>query len=134
MSELILELNDTNLRLWSGADLALESPGYARLQGRNFEFGEAARDEARLHPRDINHRFWWQLNTDPLRPEFGQARHSADLVHAHLLQIHEASGSPQAMVLAAPGSLQQDQLSLLLGIIQASCFVQLPNFSSPVNN
>jgi hypothetical protein len=122
MAELILELNDTNLRLWSGTELALESPGFARLKGRDFEFGETARDEARLHPRDINHRFWWQLNTDPLRPEFGQARHSADLVHAHLLQIHQASGSPQAMVLAAPGSLQQDQLSLLLGIIQACPF------------
>ncbi|TNF89402.1 MAG: hypothetical protein EP301_03065, partial [Gammaproteobacteria bacterium] len=110
MSEPILDINDTNLSLWRGVELGLLSPGYALLEGKSYRFGEAARNEARLHPRQINHRYWSQLDMEPLTPAFGPSRHSADLVHAHLLAIHEEAGRPDAVIIAAPGSLQHDQL------------------------
>ncbi len=118
----VLDINDASLGLWRNTELALASPGYALLDGSGYRFGEAARDEARLHPRQINHRYWSQLDTEPLTPAFGSGRHTADLVHSHLLAIHEAGGRPDSLVLAAPGSLQHDQLALLLGIVEQCPF------------
>ena len=112
----LLDLNDTNLQLWHG-DTVLQSPGYALLDGRQYTFGSSARSAARLRPRDINTRYWWQLNTEKLQPAMGAARHTADLVHSHLLDIHAQGGAPDELILAVPGSMARDQLALLLGII-----------------
>ena len=112
----LLDLNDSNLQLWRAGE-AVQSPGYALLDGKQYTFGSAARSAARLRPRDINTRYWWQLNTEGLQPALGPARHTADLVHAHLLDIHKQAGQPEEMILAASGSMQRDQLALLLGIV-----------------
>ena len=122
MSEPILDINDASLSLWHGAESGFSSPGYALLEGKSYRFGESARAQARLHPRQINHRYWSQLDTEPLNPAFGPSRHSADLVHSHLLAIHEEAGRPDSVIIAAPGSLQHDQLALLLGIIEQCPF------------
>lgn len=112
----LLDLNDTNLQLWH-EDAVLQSPGYALLDDRQYTFGSTARSAARLRPRDINTRYWWQLNTERLQPALGHARHTADLVHAHLLDIHAQGGKPDELILAVPSSMARDQLALLLGII-----------------
>jgi hypothetical protein len=117
----LLDINDSNLQLW-GDDEPLRSPGYALLNGQRYIFGNPARAAARLRPREINTRFWWQLNTEPLQPALGPARHSADMVHAHLLDIHEQAGKPDELLLAVSGTMQRDQLALLLGIIQQCPF------------
>lgn len=122
MAESILDINDASLALWRDNDLVLSSPGYALLAGSDYRFGEAARAEARRHPRDINSRYWSQLDTEPLTPAFGPSRHTADLVHSHLLAIHQDGGRPDAIIVAAPGSLQYNQLALLLGIVEQCPF------------
>ncbi len=121
MAIALLDINDSNLQLWRG-EQSLRSPGYALLDGTQYLFGNAARSAARLRPRDINTRFWWQLNTEPLQPALGPARHSADLVHAHLLDIHRQAEDCTELVLAVPDSMQREQLALLLGIVQESPF------------
>lgn len=121
MSFAYLDLNDSNLRLWLG-DRVLESPGYALFDGEDYQFGSEARARARLRPRDVSTRYWWQLDTTPLQPALGPARHSADLVHAHLQHLHREAGGPDEWLLAAPGSMQKNQLALLLGIIQQCPF------------
>jgi hypothetical protein len=121
MEPALLDICDSNLQLWSGEQY-LSSPGYALLSGRDYHFGREARANARLQPRNINTRYWWQLSTEPLQPALGPARHTADLVHAHLKQLHKEAGRPAELVLAAPGSMQRDQLSLLLGIVQQCPF------------
>ena len=118
----VLDINDASLGLWQDDSLALSSPGYALLEGKDYHFGLAAREKARLLPRQINHRYWAQLDTEPMVPAFGPSRHSADLVHAHLLSIHEGGGRPDNVIIAAPGSLQLNQLSLLLGIAEQCPF------------
>ena len=117
MSIVVLDINDSSLGLWRDEECILSSPGYALLEGQDYNFGEEAKAQARLRPRQINHRFWSQLDTEPLNPRFGPGRHSADLVHAHLLALYEAGGRPEELVIAAPANLQHEQLSLLLGII-----------------
>ena len=121
MTPALLDINDCNLQLWH-AGKHLQSPGYALLEGRDYRFGTDARGVARLRPRDINTRFWWQLSMEPLQPTLGPARHTADLVHAHLLDLHRAAGEPAELLLSASGSMQRDQLALLLGIAQQGPF------------
>ncbi len=121
MAFALLDINDCELRLWTPQG-SVTSPGYALLEGRDYRFGETARGAARLHPHDINNRFWWQLDTAPLRPALGPARHSADLVHGHLLELHRQAGQPAQIVVACPGSLRREQLSLLLGIARQCPF------------
>ena len=121
MSLALLDINDSNLQLWHG-DTHLQSPGYAMLEGGGYQFGQAAREAARLRPREVNTRYWWQLSTEALQPAMGPARHTADLVHAHLQALHREGGQPGEVLLAVSGSMQRDQLSLLLGIVQQCPF------------
>ena len=121
MSIGLLDLNDSNLQLWHG-DALVQSPGYAMLQGTDYLFGAPARAAARLQPRDINTRFWWQLSTDTLQPALGPARHTGDLVHAHLKQLHAQANKPDELLMAVSGSMQHEQLALLLGIVQQCPF------------
>lgn len=117
----LLDLNDSNLQLWHG-DTHVQSPGYALLRGDGYQFGANARAAARLRPRDINTRYWWRLSTEALQPALGPARHTGDLVHAHLVNLHQEAGKPDEVLLAVPGSMQRDQLALLLGIVQQCPF------------
>lgn len=121
MTAPLLDINDCGLQLW-GSGPVQQSPGYALLEGKDYRFGNSARGSARLRPRDINNRFWWQLSVEPLQPALGPARHTADLVHAHLKQIHSDAGEPAELLLACSGSMQREQLSLLLGIVQQCPF------------
>ncbi|HEY7775687.1 MAG TPA: hypothetical protein VIC02_04010 [Kineobactrum sp.] len=116
-----LDINDSNLQLWHQGE-RLQSPGYALLENGSYRFGATARAAARLRPRDVATRYWWQLGTDPLQPALGPARHNADLVHAHLKALHSESGQPGEVLLAVPGSMHQEQLALLLGIIEQCPF------------
>ncbi len=117
MTPLLLDINDCQLQLWRDGERVLRSPGYALLQGDTYRFGADARDQARRHPRAVSTRFWWQLSTEALQPPLGPARHSADLVHAHLLDIHREGGAPEELLFTVPGTLSQQQLALLLGIV-----------------
>jgi hypothetical protein len=121
MAVALLDLLDSELRLHH-AGRELRSPGYALLDGDSYRFGDDARRSARRQPRYVNTRYWWQLGTQALQPALGPARHSADLVHAHLQALHREAGEPGEMVLAVPDSFSRDQLALLLGITQACPF------------
>jgi hypothetical protein len=117
----LLDINDSNLQLWHQG-VCVQSPGYALLQGQQYQFGVPARAAARLQPRDINTRYWWQLSTEVLQPALGPARHTGDLVHAHLRQLHEEAKRPDEVLLAVSGSMAHPQLALLLGIVQQCPF------------
>ena len=111
----LLDCNDASLRLWNEGD-ALWSPGVVWLSGDRYLFGEPAWEQARRAPREINNRFWHRLSTQPLSPALGPARHTADLVHAHLEALF--NGISGDITLAIPGAMEPGQLSLLLGILQ----------------
>ena len=121
MAAALFDILDSDLCLHH-AGRQVCSPGYALLEGNRYRFGETARGSARRQPRYINTRFWWQLGTQPLQPALGPARHTADLVHGHLLDLHGAAGEPDEVVFAVPDSLARDQLALLLGIAQTCPF------------
>ena len=111
----LLDCNDASLRLWNDGD-ALWSPGVVWLSGDRYQFGEPAWEQARRAPREINNRYWHRLSTQLLSPALGPARHTADLVHAHLEAL--LNGISGYITLAIPGAMEPGQLSLLLGILQ----------------
>ena len=110
----LLDCNDASLRLWrDGQDTFLM--GIAWFSEGRYQFGQTAWQQARRAPREVNNRYWHRLSTQPLSPALGPARHTADLVHAHLeTLLGDASGE---LVLVIPGAMEPAQLSLLLGII-----------------
>ena len=111
----LLDCNDASLRLWlNGQDTFLM--GIAWFTEGHYQFGHAAWQQARRSPREINNRYWHRLSTQPLSPALGPARHTADLVHAHLeTLLRDVSGE---LALVIPGAMEPAQLSLLLGIIE----------------
>ena len=111
----LLDCNDASLRLWNEGD-ALWSPGVVWLSGERYLFGEPAWVQARRAPREISNRYRHRLSTQPLSPALGPARHTADLVHAHLEAL--LNGISGDITLAIPGAMESGQLSLLLGILQ----------------
>ncbi len=120
MTICVIELNDNEIRVGSGDDIILRSPGYAFIDGDRIELGIAAASQARLHPRAVHNRYWKNLNQDPLQYPSSCARHNADLAFAQLLGIHEQAGQHEEIILAVPATYTNDQLALLLGLIDAS--------------
>ena len=111
----LLDCNDASLRLWrDGQDTW--SPGFVRFSDGRYQFGELAWQQARRAPREINNRYWHRLSTQDLSPALGPARHTADLVHAHLEALLGDVGGELTLVI--PGAMESPQLSLLLGILQ----------------
>lgn len=122
MSVAVLELNDCGLTIATAAGGRATSPGYATMQTEVTIVGDAAREQARLNPRQTNSQFWMRLGTTPLPQAQGPVRHHADLAWLHLRHLHEKAGWPGELVLAVPGSLSREQLGVLLGIAQRCDF------------
>ena len=111
----LLDCNDASLRLWRD-DQDTFSIGIAWFDEHRYHFGDSAWRQARRAPRAVNNRYWHRLSTQPLSPALGPARHTADLVHAHLeALLADTSGE---ITLVIPGVMEPAQLSLLLGILQ----------------
>lgn len=117
MSIGIFDLNDSGIQVFLGAEPRLRSPGYAVLDDSKLYIGEAAMANARLLPRWTNNRFWDQLTTESIHGATGTIRHHADLAFAHLEHLwNEFDDKPDEVVFAVPGTFQQEQLGLILGM------------------
>ncbi|HEY7841646.1 MAG TPA: hypothetical protein VIC61_08760 [Gammaproteobacteria bacterium] len=122
MSGHVLDLNDCELRVASGAKVAARSPGFAVILEDATYLGAEAVKRAHLYPRQCYSRFWTDLNQDALVVAAPRHRHHADIAFEHLKSVHEQAGRPAEMLLAVPGNWPNEQLSLLLGIVQALPF------------
>ena len=122
MTPYIIELHDANVRVFYEDELVLESPGYALVNPTDVEVGIEAFNQARLHPRQVNNRFWQRLSTDPLAQHCSAARHHADLAYTHLQHLAKTFQKPAEVIFAVPSSYTSKQLSLITGIAQACSF------------
>lgn len=121
MFDAIFELNDLDMSLMQGASLKQE-PAYALLSDHGLQFGEAAREQARLQPLKVNNKFISQLSlveTPELAP---WARHHADIAYRYFAERNLAAGRPERLVFATPADYTADNMSVLLGIAQQSEF------------
>ena len=117
MSLLALHINDASISV-AGADGRLyREPGFAMLADGSVATGEAAQKQSRLKPRQIQNTFWSSLSTDAIGDSRFSHWTSADLVSRQLEQIwQQVSSAGDRVVVAVPPYLQNEQLSLLLGI------------------
>jgi hypothetical protein len=115
----ILELNDQSLLIQAEDGLLYAEPGFARLTAQGIETGESAHATAWLEPQHNYNQHWCQLNQTPLPAKQKWARHHADIAFAQLGHLWRSAGSPGSLVVLAPGSFSDAQLSLLLGMVDA---------------
>ncbi len=118
----IVELNDCDVAIVRAGEIVARSPAVAVLKQDRIELGDKASKSAHIDPRNTFNRFWSNLNQDNFKHPTKLARHNVDIAFAHLLFIHELAGKPDEMVFAVPGSFTTEQLSLLLGLVEASPF------------
>ena len=126
MSRFYLDITDSQIALIAGSSI-IQSPGAALANGSAGEaslaFGKVVFETLKRRPLETRTDFWAQLSTAPLNAEFAGARHSADLVYEHLKFLFaeaERQASPiDDLVIIAPSNLNQTQLELLLGILNA---------------
>jgi hypothetical protein len=116
-----LDLNDAGVVAANASGmLAPPSPGFALIEGSSIAVGGDAAGSARLKPRKIHDRFWKDIDTTTLKRPFPNHLTTADLVHRHLQQIWENAGaSARSVLLAVPGSFNERQLGLILGIARS---------------
>jgi hypothetical protein len=116
----VFEFNDVGIRVARGGKELVSSPGYAAFVNNKIEVGERGHAHAWLTPRHASNRFWHDLNTAPLHQFGKRIRHAGDLAYLHLEQLRERTGNPKSAIFVTPSAYQRSQLSLLLGIAQAS--------------
>jgi len=122
MQATVVELNDIELRVARGGEILVRSPGYIVVDDDTVLIGEPARRRAPLHPQKAYNSFWSNLSQDSLHTVTARFRHNADLAFAQLMDIHQRAGKPAEVFFSVPGSFSPEQLSLLLGIVEACPF------------
>lgn len=123
MSLHLIELHDHAISVRApDSSIVARSPGFANIAGGTPLFGEAARQRARLHPREHFTQFWSQLSLDPLPVKNRHFRHAADLAHGHLSALTQPLQMTGGAVIGAPGTYNRNQLAVLLGIVGACKF------------
>ena len=122
MTDAVIELNDFEVTVVQAGNVVASSPGIAVLKEDRIELGQAALQSTHIDPRNTFSRFWSNLNQDNFKRRTKLARHNADLAFAHLSTLYEMTGEVDEVVFAVPGSFTSGQLSLLLGLAEASPF------------
>ena len=119
MTVAALELNDQSLLIQAEDGALHAEPGYARLTAEGIVTGEEVRAVAWREPQHVYNGYWCNLNQTPLPIRHRFARHHADIAFAQLRALWQSAGSPDSLVVLAPGSFADTQLSLLLGMVEA---------------
>lgn len=118
MSAHLITLQDHDIAIRSPEEVVARSPGFASFADKQPVYGEEARKQSRLHPRESLNQFWAQLSLDPLSIKNRYFRHTADAAHGHLRQLTAGIDLTQDTVIAVPSHFSRNQLAVLLGIVK----------------
>ena len=117
MTRLAIHLNDAAITLQSKDKIVYREPGFAWLNGQHLTTGNEAFSRARIDPRRIQHRFWSELDAEPLKDSGFTHLSGADLVSRQLEQMWQSVGTDVSeLYVAVPSYLESQQLGLFLGI------------------
>ncbi|MEJ6707156.1 MAG: hypothetical protein QNK49_05605 [Porticoccus sp.] len=132
MGTAIIELNDSGHCCRNSKGEVFVSPGYAFLTNKGIDTGDIARLKSYLSPQQSFNQFWRQLSLSPLAHSTSKVRHNGDLAFQQLLDLHKELGHPNEVIFAIPGSFDREQLSIILGLIQATPFKSIGFVDSAV--
>jgi hypothetical protein len=119
VTRLAIHISDAGITLLNSEQISYREPGFALLgdSNSNLTTGNSAFAQSRIDPHGINHRFWSNLDTQPLADKRFSHLSSADLVSRQLEQIWEKSGAGVSeLVVAVPEYMSAQNLGLFLGI------------------
>lgn len=119
MNAAVLQLNDQSLLMLGQDSVLHEQTGFARVDEQGIVTGEPARATAWLQPQHSYNQYWVHLNQQGLASREKWARHHADIAFAQLKSMWQAAGEPEQLLMLVPGSFDDAQLSLLLGMAGA---------------
>jgi hypothetical protein len=120
MTRLALHLNDAGITVSDGERITYREPGFAWLGDGALTTGNEAFAHSRIDPRRIQHRFWSELTTAPLKDSRFSNLSAADLASSQLEHIREGQlKSVEELVVAVPPYMSADNLGLFLGIAGA---------------
>lgn len=117
MATLAAHLNDFAISVTDADRILYREPGFALLEDDHLATGDEAYSSARIKPRRINNRYWFDLKTTPFSDPRFRHMSAADLVSRQLEDIWKRVASPgDRLALAVPPYMNNDNLGLLLGI------------------
>ncbi len=117
MTRLAIHINDAGITLLNKDQIVYREPGFAWLGDDNLTTGNEAFAKARIDPRRIQHRFWSELVTEPLKDSRFTHLSAADLVSRQLEQMWRICGSGVSeLYVAVPSYMNTQHLGLFLGI------------------
>ena len=111
-----IELCDSALAMVRGNELLAAGPGHAALVDGRLVFGNDARVQLRLNPRQSQRAFWQGLSVTALVAPLGTATTTADLVQGQLASMCGNNTDGTAVIFVVPAGWSVEQLGLLLGI------------------
>lgn len=119
---LIIDLNDTGIRVRHGEQLFAAAPGYALLDGDQVATtGVTSMHSSRLHPRRTQSDYWYRLDTSVL--DHFKPTTRADLAAAQMRALLEPVDERERRgVIVVPPYLDRQALGLLQGVSQAVGF------------
>jgi hypothetical protein len=117
LTRLAIHINDAGIILLGKDQIVYREPGFAWLGDDKLHTGNEAFAKARIDPRRIQHRYWSELVTEPLKDSRFAHLSAADLVSRQLEQIwrHAGSGVTE-LIVAVPPYMDSQHLGLFLGI------------------
>ncbi|MGI9234890.1 MAG: FHA domain-containing protein [Woeseiaceae bacterium] len=119
MTILAAHLNDFAISVINEDRILYREPGFALLEDNHLVTGNEAYASARLKPRRIQNRYWFDLKTIPLGDPRFQHMSTADLVSQQMEDIWRRVSHPgDRLAIAVPPYMATDNLGLLLGIAQ----------------
>jgi hypothetical protein len=117
VTRLAIHINDAGITLLNKDQIVYREPGFAWLGDDSLTTGNEAFAKARVDPRRIQHRFWSELVTEPLKDSRFTHLSAADLVSRQLEQLWRAGGAGASeLYVAVPSYMDSQHLGLFLGI------------------
>jgi hypothetical protein len=117
VTRLAIHINDAGITLLNKDQIVYREPGFALLGDNRMSTGNEAFSRARMDPRRIQHRFWSELITEPLKDSRFTHLSAADLVSRQLEQLWQSVGAGiTELIVAVPSYMNSQHLGLFLGI------------------
>ena len=117
MATLAADINDAGITVLGAGGIVYREPGFALLEEDQLTTGVEAYKVARIKPRRIHDHYWSSLTVDELPDSRFRHLSAADLVSRQLEQLwQKCSAHGDALVVAVPAYMGNDNLALFLGI------------------